>query len=83
MSGHDHDHSRDDGHDHGHDHDHTDGGRAADVSGWLASVQKATCPACGAAGAVSLGGGLFCPTCGEVSTNPGYQAAPSPAADPD
>jgi len=43
-----------------------------DVSEWVSSTKKATCPACGAAGALPLGGGIFCPTCGEVSTNPGY-----------
>jgi ribosomal protein L37AE/L43A len=43
-----------------------------DISEWSASTKKLTCPACGAAGAVSLGGGIFCPTCGEVTTNPGY-----------
>jgi hypothetical protein len=43
-----------------------------DISEWSASTKKTTCPACGAAGAVTLGGGVFCPVCGEVSTNPGF-----------
>jgi uncharacterized Zn finger protein (UPF0148 family) len=46
------------------------------MSGWAASAATATCPACGASGALSLGGGLFCPSCGEVSTNPGFQPPP-------
>ncbi len=50
-----------------------------DISGWAASAARAVCPACGAAGALSLGGGLFCPACGETSTNPGY-SAPDPAS---
>jgi ribosomal protein L37AE/L43A len=45
---------------------------APDISEWSASTKKTTCPACGAAGAVTLGGGIFCPACREVSTNPGY-----------
>jgi hypothetical protein len=75
---HDHDHSHDD-HDHSHHehcHEHAEN-EAGDVSGWAARAATATCPACGASGALSLGGGLFCPTCGEVSTNPGFQAPPS------
>jgi hypothetical protein len=74
---HDHDHSDHD-HDHSH-HDHDDRAHedeAEDVSGWAASASTATCPVCGASGALSLGGGLFCPTCGEVSTNPGFQPPP-------
>jgi len=43
-----------------------------DISAWARSAQTQTCPACGAAGALQLGGGLFCPTCKEVTTNPGY-----------
>jgi ribosomal protein L37AE/L43A len=43
-----------------------------DISGWARSAQTQTCPACGAAEALQLGGGVFCPTCGEVTTNPGY-----------
>jgi hypothetical protein len=29
---------------------------------------------------VTLGGGIFCPTCGEIMTSPGDQAAPSAQA---
>jgi hypothetical protein len=73
--GHDHVHSADCGHDHSHgDADE----QAPDVSGWVAGNQKTSCPACGATGALTLGGGIFCPTCGEVTTNPGY-APPAPA----
>ena len=43
-----------------------------DISEWSSTTKKLTCPACGAAGALTLGGGVFCPACGEVSTNPGY-----------
>ena len=43
-----------------------------DISEWSSTTKKLTCPACGAAGALTLGGGVFCPTCGEVSTSPGY-----------
>jgi hypothetical protein len=76
--GHDHDHE---GHDHGHSHEHEhQDEEAPDVSGWVAGNQKASCPACGASGALTLGGGVFCPTCGEVTTNPGY-APPAPAPD--
>jgi ribosomal protein L37AE/L43A len=57
-------------HDHDHDHDHDED--VPDMTEWVSNTQKATCPACGAAGALTLGGGIFCPTCGEVSTNPGY-----------
>jgi hypothetical protein len=49
---------------------------APDISEWNAATKKTTCPACGAAGAVTLGGGIFCPTCGEVTTNPGYTPPP-------
>jgi hypothetical protein len=66
---HDHDH------DHGHDHGHDDEG-APDMSEWASRAQTATCPACGASGALMLGGGIFCPACGEVSTNPGYEPPP-------
>jgi hypothetical protein len=73
---HDHDHSHDD-HDHSHrDHEHAED-EAEDVSGWAARAATATCPACGASGALSLGGGLFCPACGEVNTSPGFQAPPA------
>ena len=85
-------HRHDHGDDHEHEHDHSHGHEAQDqrhehdeevpdVSGWLASAQKLNCPSCGATGALPLGGGIFCPTCGEVTTNPGYQA-PGPGADP-
>jgi hypothetical protein len=60
-------------------HEHEEGGEAPeeeegvpDISEWSSTTKKTTCPACGAAGALTLGGGIFCPTCGEVSTNPGY-----------
>jgi hypothetical protein len=43
------------------------------MSAWIASADTGTCPACGASGALSLGGGLFCPACGQVTTNPGYK----------
>ena len=42
------------------------------ISGWARYANTQSCPACGAAGALQLGGGLFCPTCKEVTTNPGY-----------
>ena len=45
---------------------------APDITAWSASTKKTTCPACGAAGAVTLGGGIFCPTCREVTASPGY-----------
>jgi len=57
-------------HEHGHEGDEDD--EDVDVSDWARSAQRHTCPACGAAGAVALGGGLFCPSCGEVTTSPGY-----------
>ena len=84
----DHEHDHDQGHDHGRDHGHSAGSEdepgeeLRDVSAWLASSQKLNCPACGALGALALGGGIFCPTCGEVTTNPGYQA-PAPAPEPE
>ena len=60
-------------HDHGeHDHEHPEED-VPDMSEWLQSADTATCPACGASGALMLGGGLFCPACGQVTTNPGYQ----------
>ena len=46
------------------------------ISEWSSTTKKLTCPACGAAGALTLGGGVFCPACGEVSTNPGYTPEP-------
>jgi hypothetical protein len=47
-------------------------GEVPDISEWSSSTKKIACPACGSPGALTLGGGVFCPTCGEVSTNPGY-----------
>jgi uncharacterized Zn finger protein (UPF0148 family) len=52
--------------------DETEDEEVPDISEWSATTKKLTCPACGAPGALALGGGVFCPTCGEVSTNPGY-----------
>lgn len=49
-----------------------DGEDVPDITQWSSTNKKITCPACGASGALTLGGGVFCPTCGEVSTNPGY-----------
>jgi uncharacterized Zn finger protein (UPF0148 family) len=40
------------------------------MSEWIAAASTTTCPACGASGALMLGGGVFCPICGEVT--PGY-----------
>jgi hypothetical protein len=69
-----HDHAH---HDHDHDHDHDQPEEEVeDVTGWASSAATATCPACGASGALQLGGGLFCPACGEVSKSPGFQAPP-------
>jgi hypothetical protein len=65
--GHDHEHAHDHAHDHEHDEDDVD------ASAWFQSAKTLTCPACGAAGAVTLGGGVFCPSCGEVSKSPGFQ----------
>ena len=45
-----------------------------DISSWARAAEKRSCPACGASGALLLGGGLFCPSCGEVTTNPGYES---------
>jgi CheY-like chemotaxis protein len=84
---HDHDHEHhghDHGHaDHGHDHEHGHDEAGPDASGWIRTAQTATCPACDAPGALTLGGGIFCPACGEITTNPGYQAPPAPGAEPD
>jgi hypothetical protein len=68
----------------GHDGDHADGPpvgadegssedeeEAPDISSWAAAAKAATCPGCGAPGALSLGGGLFCPSCGQTALNPG------------
>jgi hypothetical protein len=77
-----------------HEHDDGDHGQAdeapddagaddqPDVSGWVAGSAKTACPACGAPGALALGGGVFCPSCGVVTTNPGYGTGPAddPAA---
>jgi hypothetical protein len=79
-----HDHGHDHhGHDHDHGHEHDDGDEELpDISEWSSSAQTTTCPACDAPGAVTLGGGIFCPTCGQISTNAGYQApAPEPEQD--
>jgi uncharacterized Zn finger protein (UPF0148 family) len=57
-------------------HEHDEDEEDVDISGWAQSAERRTCPACGAAGALQLGGGLFCPTCHEVTTNPGYEAPP-------
>ncbi len=43
---------------------------APDMSEWLSTASTTTCPACGAPGALMLGGGVFCPACGRVT--PGY-----------
>ena len=58
-------------HDHHHDHDHDEDD--VDASAWFQAAKTLTCPACGTAGAVTLGGGVFCPTCGEVTKSPGFQ----------
>lgn len=71
-------------HNEGYDHDQADahpigddGGSgeddesAPDISSWAAAAKAATCPGCGATGALSLGGGLFCPSCGQTALNPG------------
>ena len=63
-------------HEHDHEHEHDEDDESIDISGWARSAETRTCPACGAAGALFLGGGLFCPSCGEVRTNPGYDARP-------
>ena len=70
------------GRSHGH-HGHEDDEAGADASGWIRSAPTTTCPACDAPGALTLGGGVFCPACGEVTTNPGYQAPSAPGAEPD
>jgi anaerobic ribonucleoside-triphosphate reductase len=60
-----------------HDHERDEDEDAVDISAWARTAERRTCPACGAAGgALQLGGGLFCPSCGEVTTNPGYEAPP-------
>ena len=59
-----------------HDHEHDEDEETVDISGWALSAERRSCAACGAAGALQLGGGLFCPSCGEVTTNPGYEGPP-------
>jgi hypothetical protein len=69
-------HEHDHGHGHGHDHDHAHDGHeddGVDAAAWFRAAERGLCPTCGAAGALVLGGGLFCPSCGEITTNPGYQ----------
>lgn len=51
-----------------------------DIGAWAAGARTATCPACGAGRALSLGGGVFCPACGVVSTTPGYSRPPAEPA---
>ncbi|MEI8105016.1 MAG: hypothetical protein WCH31_04120 [Actinomycetes bacterium] len=74
MSGNDHSHVH--GPDCNHDHEHAEEPSQAsrDAAAWLQAAKSKTCPECDATGAMMLGGGIFCPTCGKVSTNPGYQA---------
>lgn len=50
---------------------------SVEEAAWLRAAQTQSCPACGAGGGLMLGGGIFCPTCGAITTNPGYQA-PTP-----
>ncbi|CAB4699867.1 MAG: hypothetical protein F2663_06330 [Actinobacteria bacterium] len=38
-----------------------------DLEAWFANAPRVTCPACGFDGAVTLGGGAFCPSCEKVS----------------
>jgi hypothetical protein len=80
---HDHHHHAHDGADHTHDEDERPGvegeGEAPDISGWINATPKESCPACGAVGAVRLGGGLFCPACGQMTTVGGYVAPPADA----
>ena len=61
-----------------HDHEHDDDEDEIDISAWARTAERRSCPACGAVGALQLGGGLYCPSCGEVTTNPGYEAPPKP-----
>jgi hypothetical protein len=66
-------------------HDHTEHGGDDGLPGASASTagaQTASCPACGARGALTLGGSSFCPTCGEVTTSPGYRAPLAGPASP-
>jgi hypothetical protein len=78
---HEHGHEREHQHDHGDGHGHDAGEIDADISGWIAAAPKESCPACGALGALRLGGGLYCPACGETTTNPGYTGPPHPGDD--
>jgi hypothetical protein len=67
-------HNRDEAHAHPVDDDEGSGEdeeSAPDISSWAAAAKAASCPSCGAAGALSLGGGLFCPSCGQTALNPG------------
>ena len=68
---HDHDHAH--GHEHEHGHESAGDSSGADAAAWFRAAERGLCPACGEAGALVLGGGLFCPSCGEITTNPGYQ----------
>jgi hypothetical protein len=70
LTAHNHDH------DHDHEHAHEQEELSVEEAAWLRAAQTQSCPACGAAGALMLGGGIFCPSCGEITTNPGYQAPP-------
>ena len=63
----------DDAHD---DAEPAEGEGLPDTSAWFASSRKTTCPACGASGALMLGGGAFYPSCDEVTTNRGYRSEP-------
>jgi hypothetical protein len=51
-----------------HERDHADEHQEEpDMSEWLATANTTTCPVCDAPGALTLGGGIFCPTCGKVT----------------
>jgi hypothetical protein len=69
MSEHDHEHGPGEEHEHG-DELEDEPVREQDTPAptWFDTALTTTCPACGAPGAMSLGEGIFCPTCGEVST---------------
>jgi hypothetical protein len=45
-----------------------------EVPSWFETSPKTTCPACGAFGAMTLGEGIFCPSCGEITTTRPPQA---------
>jgi hypothetical protein len=70
-----HEHESEHGNHHAHEDEATPG-----IARWAAGAASGVCPACGASGALSLGGGLFCPTCGEISTSPGYKPPQAEAA---